>query len=240
MIVDGLETNSTLKTLIAPTLDFKSLILLYEAFATKKGNFYLHTDPHLIDVSVGLFSFRPKDLPNNSWFSFKSLLAILGRLLNHELLPKLDLSPYLVDVEKGAFCFSPQTYFQIFSEQLTALLAFGQSFTLRKLTLNRCQFSDESINALCDLIRLSNSLTSIDFSKCGLTDEYFIQILSALQINSHVNGLHIILELNSIGDVSALALAEAVRGGFPLIKYDLSNTKVTAVGVQAIAEALKG
>ncbi|KAL0248400.1 hypothetical protein GEMRC1_003636 [Eukaryota sp. GEM-RC1] len=319
MIIDGLETNSTLKTLIAPTLDFKSLILLYEAFASRKCNFYLDPDPHLIDVSAGVFAFSPQipakvsveevssmtslverfsinqltikqcsfanDSMNalcdllksnssltsidftdcrfsdrnamriidivqsntclksinisNSWFSFKSLLTILGRLSNHELLPKVDLSPHLVDVEKGVFCYSPQTYFPIFSEQMASLLAFGQSFTLRKLTLNRCQFSEESINALCDLIRLSNSLTSIDFSKCELCDEYFIQILSALQVNSHVNGLRMNLSSNLIGDSGVVALAEALKLGFHLTKLDMKTNIFQILGFTTLIDVLK-
>ncbi|KAL0228914.1 hypothetical protein GEMRC1_013534 [Eukaryota sp. GEM-RC1] len=151
------------------------------------------TDPNvmkLIDAIELNSSLKSINLSNN-WICFKSLLIILELILNGELQVNVDVSPHVVDVKEGIFCYDPGFYLSLSVEQLSSLKNFKKSFTLRNLTLNRCQFSEESIGSLCDLIKCSSSLTSIDFSLCSLSDSYFMKILSSLQHNSYVNGLHL-------------------------------------------------
>ncbi|KAL0229134.1 hypothetical protein GEMRC1_013754 [Eukaryota sp. GEM-RC1] len=197
-------------------------------------------DPNVMKLINAIelnFSLKSINLSNN-WLSFKSLLIILELVLNGELQVQLDVSPHVADVEEGMFCFCPVFYLPITVEQLLSLQNFPKSFTLRNFTLNRCQFSEESISALCDLIKCGSSLTSIDFSLCSLSDCYFMKILSSLQHNSYVNGLHLTLESNSIGNTGVLALAKALRLGLPLTKLNLSNNMVGTEGVMALVEAL--
>ncbi|KAL0252200.1 hypothetical protein GEMRC1_001412 [Eukaryota sp. GEM-RC1] len=75
---------------------------------------------------------------------------------------------------------------------------------IKELTVSNCIFAEESMVLLYDLIGINTSLTSIDFSKCGLVDDNLLRIISASQnhpslklinISSNDSGIKTILHI---------------------------------------------
>ncbi|KAL0228695.1 hypothetical protein GEMRC1_013315 [Eukaryota sp. GEM-RC1] len=74
-------------------------------------------------------------------------------------------------------------------------------FSIQKLTLNRCYLSTNVITVLCELIQISDSLTSIDFSYNQMSDSSFLDVLSELQSNFTLKRVvfnNVDMKLNSV------------------------------------------
>ncbi|KAL0232775.1 hypothetical protein GEMRC1_011522 [Eukaryota sp. GEM-RC1] len=92
------------------------------------------------------------------------LIAVYESMVIKPLSCHVDVDPHFVDVENSVFCFSPKRCTQITDEEVSSLKYFVKSFCIKELTLSGCSFTDEAITALCDLIKDTESLTSIDLS----------------------------------------------------------------------------
>ncbi|KAL0239383.1 hypothetical protein GEMRC1_009491 [Eukaryota sp. GEM-RC1] len=121
-----------------------------------------------------------------------------------------DLHPHQVDVDKGVLLFRPYKIIQMNTTTVSALKCFFQCFIMKALTLTRFRFSNDTITSLCDLIKTNTSLTSVDFSECGLSDVALSQIIQALNIGSSALS-SINFGSNSMGVKSTLALSEALK-----------------------------
>ncbi|KAL0243109.1 hypothetical protein GEMRC1_005670 [Eukaryota sp. GEM-RC1] len=100
------------------------------------------------------------------------------------------------------------------------------SFSIKDLTLKRCNFSADSISSLSDLIRVNMLLTTVDFSFIGkskensfycigdpigsnqLTDDDFLQLIIAIQANTRLKTIN--LSSNSIGLNRLLTVFELI------------------------------
>ncbi|KAL0239473.1 hypothetical protein GEMRC1_009581 [Eukaryota sp. GEM-RC1] len=124
------------------------------------------------------------------------------RLITNKLTLKVGLYPHLIDVTTRAFCFSPTKSVDITSEQILSLKTYLNNSGIKELTLKNCLFSEDSFKTLCDLIRVNDTLTSVDFSYirvynryCSgytrpcheLTDEHYLKLIDALQSQSNLN-----------------------------------------------------
>ncbi|KAL0239351.1 hypothetical protein GEMRC1_009459 [Eukaryota sp. GEM-RC1] len=132
-----------------------------------------------------------------------SLITVFEILSPLKLLSTADISPYYIDTKKGVFCYSPQELVRLTSDEVSLLQSFVESFTIKHLTLKECRFTENAINALCDLIRVNNSLISVDFSSCRLYPEDTMLIIHALEANS---GLNEVFLKNSSLEFNALLL----------------------------------
>ncbi|KAL0239713.1 hypothetical protein GEMRC1_009821 [Eukaryota sp. GEM-RC1] len=212
--VDFLESNSSLvelslywSTCSNDGIQVESLIRMVKRYT---GLFEL-----IINVST--FKFRQlqtflKALETNSTLqkvsfpgirlTLTSLIVVYETLCPLKLRSTVDISPYLVDTKKGVFCYAPQELVRLTSEEVSTLKSFLESFTIKHLTLKECRFTDDAINALCNLIRVNNSLISMDFSFCKLSNNSIIKIVHALEFNSNLKR---VLLKNSCLEFNALS-----------------------------------
>ncbi|KAL0240734.1 hypothetical protein GEMRC1_005970 [Eukaryota sp. GEM-RC1] len=131
-----------------------------------------------------------------------SCLMLMFEVVHAEFKFYFDVSPHLIDVQNGVFCYAPYTYNvkPLFPEELSSLNCFLECYNIKELTLKRCTFTEEFITALCDLIRVNQSLTSFDFSRCVLrhyrhwnsgidnlkSHELYSNLINAIQYNSRL------------------------------------------------------
>ncbi|KAL0244273.1 hypothetical protein GEMRC1_008358 [Eukaryota sp. GEM-RC1] len=81
-------------------------------------------------------------------------------------LSNIDFSPHIISVEKNQFCFSPDSFrsTNVTAEEFTSLRCFLTRSCIKVLSLKHCRFTDAIFTSLCDLIRVNNSLSSVEFS----------------------------------------------------------------------------
>ncbi|KAL0240078.1 hypothetical protein GEMRC1_010185 [Eukaryota sp. GEM-RC1] len=115
-----------------------------------------------------------------------SLITVYENLNFLTLRSTIDISPYFIETKKCVFCYSPHERVRLTSEEVSLLQPFVECFSIKELTLNNCRFTDDVTIYMCDLIRVNNSLISIDFSGCQLSSENIILIIQALQFNSNL------------------------------------------------------
>ncbi|KAL0239740.1 hypothetical protein GEMRC1_009848 [Eukaryota sp. GEM-RC1] len=166
------------------------------------------------------------------------LLTILELNSSGNETQKFNVSPHSIDFKNGSFCFSPEHLTKITINQISSLNYFIQSSGFKNLTLRGCRFTETTINVLCDLLNLNNSLTSVDFSHCDLSDQAFSQLISALKLNSSSKLSRICMIRNSIGSGGAFALSELLKGNTVIKEIYIFGNTIDDDGVIALAEAL--
>ncbi|KAL0239961.1 hypothetical protein GEMRC1_010069 [Eukaryota sp. GEM-RC1] len=89
------------------------------------------------------------------------LIAIYEDLFMTESTLQIDVSPHSINIEERTFCYSPEYSPQITTDKVSSLKYLVKTFGIKELTLNKCSFTEEAINHLCDLIKVKNHLTSV-------------------------------------------------------------------------------
>ncbi|KAL0241748.1 hypothetical protein GEMRC1_006983 [Eukaryota sp. GEM-RC1] len=85
-------------------------------------------------------------------------------------------------------------------------------FNIKELSLKRCLFTEESITALCDLIRVNQLLTSFDFSSSRLESyELYFNLIDAIQFNSRLK--KVTFTENNFGLRTLLFIIELISTG---------------------------
>ncbi|KAL0233031.1 hypothetical protein GEMRC1_011778 [Eukaryota sp. GEM-RC1] len=119
---------------------------------------------------------------------------------------------HLIDIDGCVFCFSPINSPQITANEVSSIKSFLECFSIKELTLNRCSFTSEAISSMCDLIRVNNTLTSIDFSYCRQSvNQDFSNLITTLQFNTSLRKINLsntIVTLKSL-----LTIFELILGG---------------------------
>ncbi|KAL0229264.1 hypothetical protein GEMRC1_013883 [Eukaryota sp. GEM-RC1] len=118
------------------------------------------------------------------------LVFLYGILATTKLKASIDVTPHFIDVNHGVFAFAPKVSCKILREEITSLESFLSTFEIKELTL-KCRFSDEAIIFLCELIKVSSSLTSIDLSGCSLSDFNLARVITALHCNSSLTNVNL-------------------------------------------------
>ncbi|KAL0241378.1 hypothetical protein GEMRC1_006613 [Eukaryota sp. GEM-RC1] len=197
----------------------EDLLLLFEILSINKSLVIIDISPHLIDIEVGSILYDSfvqhsdlislletlksdvsikrvecRGLENES---LEDLLLLFEILSINKSLVIIDISPHLIDITNGVFCYSPANSPQIAATQVSSLKCFLECFNIKQLTLRGSCFSSKAIPGLCDLIRVNNTLTSIDFRGCLLSENDFWSIIDALQLNFCLS--NVILENDFIG-----------------------------------------
>ncbi|KAL0240004.1 hypothetical protein GEMRC1_010112 [Eukaryota sp. GEM-RC1] len=120
-----------------------------------------------------------------------TLMSVFETFYYSTIKATVDISPDYIDVEKRIFCFSPETFPTITSKGFASLQTFLAYFRINHLALTKCSFSHQGINMLCDLIRVSHSLTSVDLSGCKFSKDLFSSLLDVLQSSISITNVYL-------------------------------------------------
>ncbi|KAL0235768.1 hypothetical protein GEMRC1_002350 [Eukaryota sp. GEM-RC1] len=149
---------------------------------------------NLISALQQNISIKRVNLSKN-FFGIDTIVSIIELISIGQLPLNFEIFTYSTDYQGGVFSFSPYSsspfcYFrssgiiEITAEQVSSLKYYLNRFSIKELTLKRCGFSDDAITVLSDLIRVNNSLMSVDFSDCEFSTDGASQIINAIQSNS--------------------------------------------------------
>ncbi|KAL0239771.1 hypothetical protein GEMRC1_009879 [Eukaryota sp. GEM-RC1] len=116
--------------------------------------------------------------------SLKTCLTLLEIHSLNKSVISFDCFPRCIDLDNGIVGFSPSKSIPVTVEEISALQNLLDVFNIKELSLNNWRFSSDAITKLSDLIRLSTSLTSVDFSCCNLSPEQVFTLISAFESNS--------------------------------------------------------
>ncbi|KAL0233143.1 hypothetical protein GEMRC1_011888 [Eukaryota sp. GEM-RC1] len=176
-------------------VDYSDLISLVEALKS--------------DVPIKHVECRRLKYPN-----LEDLFALFEILSINNSVITVKIFPHLINTKTGVFCFNPVNSPQITAEEVSSLKCFLQCFNIKKLTLTRCSFTSEAISDLYDLIRVNNTLTSIDFSGCLFSKTDFWSIIYALALNSCLRKfmlVNIIVELSDLVKMFKLISSQSTK-----------------------------
>ncbi|KAL0251294.1 hypothetical protein GEMRC1_000507 [Eukaryota sp. GEM-RC1] len=262
----SIQTNTGLEriNLSNNSIGFNSLLTVFELVSSCQITPNVQVLPHSIDVALGIICYENeinsddllsllKILKSNvpmkrvECSGLKSLtlreLIVVSEIcsINKSILD-LDLNPHFISVENGVFSFSPQWFTQITTEEISSLQCLFKSFKIKELALHKCRFSENAINALCNLITTNDSLTSVDFSfirmseqnsyffsNDQLSDAFFFcynqfdhlyhKLINAIQPNHHVKKVN--LSNSSIGFNSVLTIFHLVSSNKLTLNIDI-------------------
>ncbi|KAL0248743.1 hypothetical protein GEMRC1_003977 [Eukaryota sp. GEM-RC1] len=232
-IFKSLEFNSTLLELVIEKscqklVDHESEALV-DMIKINKNLLVLYLTGSLINSNH--FNYILSSFENNSTLKKVFLpsldLGCLMTLFTHKSFIRskslIDYSPHVVDSLRGKFSFLPVVLTKINTVEMMALQSFLMSFRVKELTFRNCNFTNESLLDLCDLIRLNDSLTFIDFSYCGLYNHNVVSLLKVLRNNSCSKLTTINLSGNSISNEGALELMEFLKFECSIAKVNLQS-----------------
>ncbi|KAL0239565.1 hypothetical protein GEMRC1_009673 [Eukaryota sp. GEM-RC1] len=131
--------------------------------------------------------------------------------------PNIDVSPHSIDFSIGSIYYDNE----IFSDDLSAVL-----FALKSnIPINRVESHGLSSLNLQGLITFVNSsLTSLDFSDCGLSDPYFLDIISVIQPHCCLKKLNFscnFIGLDGFVTVSKLVVAGKISNNLQISPHFL-------------------
>ncbi|KAL0232673.1 hypothetical protein GEMRC1_011420 [Eukaryota sp. GEM-RC1] len=223
-ILRELESSSLLRSVsFAHSLRLNSLISYFKAMFSAQLISLIGISPHCIDVSLGLIRYQFKvgyrdlmsllnALQSNipikrvecrglKSLSLERLIVIFQILSVDKSVIDLDISPHLIDVENGMFCFFPEQSTEITTEEVSFLKTLLKCYNIKRLTLQRCRFSFKAIQVLCDLIKINNTLTSVDFSCFELYNSisfyysegavHISKVINSFQSHSHLRTINL-------------------------------------------------
>ncbi|KAL0228730.1 hypothetical protein GEMRC1_013350 [Eukaryota sp. GEM-RC1] len=158
-LTNAIQSNSRLTKVTMGTRDMsiKTLLNIFELVSNNKLTSNIDVAPHLIDFSSGCIRYFNEDAVSDG-----ELVPLLDFLKQNRAIKHFKCNPFQIDTDDDVFCLRridlnrPKVTVEVVSSL--------RSFSIKKLTLKDCEFTKESITALCDLIRSSSSLTSVDFS----------------------------------------------------------------------------
>ncbi|KAL0249131.1 hypothetical protein GEMRC1_004364 [Eukaryota sp. GEM-RC1] len=120
------------------------------------------------------------------FLNLTGLIALFEILSLNKSVIDLDASPHLIDVDNGLFYFSQKNSTELTTEEISKLQSLLKNFNIKELSLRGCRFTDQTITDICDSIRLLNSSTSVEFRDCALSDHAFMNIISAVEVDSYL------------------------------------------------------
>ncbi|KAL0239801.1 hypothetical protein GEMRC1_009909 [Eukaryota sp. GEM-RC1] len=203
------EYGSTSNTAFNISSDshLKSLITLFDLFAT-------HQSIKSISLDVFIINFDSKLITYNHWISNRDLNSLLDALKSNLPIKRVeccrlkspslrglatlfqilsinrsvidvDVAPHSINIEHGVFRYLPESCTHLTVEEVSSLRSLLRCFNIKELTIKNCSFTDESVTVLCNFIRINNTLTSIDFNDCNLSDDV-VEGLNKAVIDSDV------------------------------------------------------
>ncbi|KAL0244999.1 hypothetical protein GEMRC1_009079 [Eukaryota sp. GEM-RC1] len=260
-IIKGLGDNLVLRCVNLQYLSFEMIISLFSEISSGQLIPKFDVFPHSIDICCGLIRYQnsvengdiislfhvlKSNLPIKRVFcrglrspNLMGVSALFQIQSINRFLIGLDISPHLIDPDNGLFFFSPERTTQLTVEDISFLHSVLKKHIVFELTLSKCLFPDQTITVLCDLLGYNNSLTSVDFSHCRLSDDNFKMILSALQFSSSSKLSKLIFASNFIGNEGAIALAESLKSHSSISELCLAGNCIGNEGAVSLAKALK-
>ncbi|KAL0239926.1 hypothetical protein GEMRC1_010034 [Eukaryota sp. GEM-RC1] len=121
---------------------------------------------------------------------FDTILILLEIFSINKSVISVDASCLILDIENGLIKYSAHKLVKPTLEEVSSLKSLLPNFNIKELSLIKCDFSN-AITPLCDLIKASQSLTSVDFSHCQLTDKHVLEIVSVLESKSCVKMINL-------------------------------------------------
>ncbi|KAL0229348.1 hypothetical protein GEMRC1_013966 [Eukaryota sp. GEM-RC1] len=188
-LINAIQCNSRLTTVTLSNCDIglKTLLTIFELVSTNKITSNIDISPHLIDFSRGSIFYTPKKLIVDELVLRVDFLR-LNRDIKHSKCPH-----YQIDTDDDVFCLQGIGDYKIPEvtvEVVSSLRCFLECFSIKELTLKKCEFTKESITALCDLIMSNNSLTSVNFG-----DLIFVELTAMLSFFELVSTIKFTLNI---------------------------------------------
>ncbi|KAL0240902.1 hypothetical protein GEMRC1_006138 [Eukaryota sp. GEM-RC1] len=109
------------------------------------------------------------------------LILVYESLFSQQFYSVIRVPPHHLDTGAGVIYYSPLKPSKITLEQISSLKLLFKKYSIKKLSLKKCRFTNEGVTALCDLMRVNNSLTSVDFSDCALCDDNIVDLIDCFR-----------------------------------------------------------
>ncbi|KAL0228841.1 hypothetical protein GEMRC1_013461 [Eukaryota sp. GEM-RC1] len=160
-------------------MGLKTLLTIFELVSINKLTSNIDVSPHLIDFSRGSICCK-------NYVEDDELVLLVDFLKSSKIITLFECKTYHIDTYNGVLLFSAGSLPSQKTDLsfISSLWCFLERFSIKMLTLKKCKFTEESITALCDLIRSNTSLTSVEFRYCNLSDSGFMNVINALQFKS--------------------------------------------------------
>ncbi|KAL0229119.1 hypothetical protein GEMRC1_013739 [Eukaryota sp. GEM-RC1] len=177
-------------------MGIKTLFAIFELVSNNKLTSNIEISPHLIDFSRGSIYYTPSQM------SHDELVPLVDSLRQNRYIKHFECPLYQIDTDDAVFCLQGMgnNRTKVTVEVVSSLRCFLECFSIKKLTLKKCEFTKESITDLCDLIRSNNSLTSVDFSDfkfVKLTQYGGYQMIGHFNAYDHYSNLINTIQCNS-------------------------------------------
>ncbi|KAL0251616.1 hypothetical protein GEMRC1_000829 [Eukaryota sp. GEM-RC1] len=141
---------------------------------------------------------------------------------------------HCMDIENKTFTFSPLASKEMTKSVVHQIYHLIDWIGIKDLKFMDCRFTDDVLIAICELIKVDASVTTIDFSGCRLCDSHFQGIVTALFTNSSIVEFN--FSHNSIGDLSVSPLLTLLKTNTIIDKIDLSDNLFTIDRLKTFAE----
>ncbi|KAL0246692.1 hypothetical protein GEMRC1_007903 [Eukaryota sp. GEM-RC1] len=261
-IIDAALANPCLTNIVLSKqlLGFKDLLKIFKLFSDDKLVLTIKNSRHFIDYTLQYICYGSQICNNDLLLLLTALkanvsirrvecigfknpspkgLSVLFEILSiNKSVIDLVVSPHYLDIENGIFRFSPVLATKISARKISFLRSFLQRFSIRELTLNSCRFTEEAITILSDLLEVSSSLTSVDFSDCLLSDRDFVRIFRSIISNSSQIS-RICCTTSLIGFDGATLLSDTLKVNSTLVHIDLSHNSIDNDGAIVLAQSLE-
>ncbi|KAL0229191.1 hypothetical protein GEMRC1_013811 [Eukaryota sp. GEM-RC1] len=161
-LINAIQCNSRLTKVTLSNFDMgiKTLLHIFELISNNKLTLNIDISPHSIDFSRGSICYTPSQMSNDE------LVLMVDVLRQNRDIKHFECPLYQIDTDDDVFCLQgiEDNIPKVIVEVVSSLRCFLECFSIKKLTLKNCEFTKESITALCDFIKSNNSLTSVAFS----------------------------------------------------------------------------
>ena len=114
---------------------------------------------------------------------------------------------------------------------------FGSNYQLSFICLGLDILGNELTVILCEAIKNSKTVTSLDLSGNGVDGSGATCIAEAIKVINTLSSLN--LSNNGIGDIGATSIAEAIKVNKTVTNLNLSRNGISYIGATSIAEAMK-
>ncbi|KAL0239630.1 hypothetical protein GEMRC1_009738 [Eukaryota sp. GEM-RC1] len=118
-----------------------------------------------------------------------SLLTIFELVSTNKFISNIDIAPHVINTKNGVLGFSPEWLTVITAEEVSSLDTFLNCFGVKHLKLKNCNFVNESLILLCDLVSTNIALTSVDLHFCRLSND--INFFRSCHCNSSLKQLSV-------------------------------------------------
>lgn len=241
------KTQARLKTLIinwrveekqikAELAQYISSILATQAELTSleiaDGKF---TEQALSSLSDGLKSHY--QLQSFKSANANNLLDALNYILGANKLLIILKEQQSKEQQSEALTKFPQYYFD--QHRIKAVLDWIKANPNKTLHFSNCMFEDKAIDALADYLATDTIIEELRITRCQLTSDQFINLLSKFNNNSTLQQLDV--SGNALGNDSMTKLEELLKTTtVKLIKLNLSNNQIDDHGMAKLSDGLMG